>query len=1487
MISKLSVKKPFTVLVGVILVLVLGFVSVTKMSTDLLPNINLPYVIIMTTYVGANPETVETVVTEPVEESMATISNIKNVSSRSAENYSVVILEFNQSADMNTASLEIRESLDQLESYWDDSVGSPVVMKLNPNMLPIMIAAVGAEGMDDAEVGEFVEEKIAPAIKSIEGVASVSTSGLLEDSIHVVISEDKIAEVNARIATYIDDKFADAYQEIEDGKEELAKGEKDLAKAEREVNNGQKKLDDGKKDLEKGKNELNNKKNETLDQLNDAKLKLLTGKADLEAAKTNINTNITTADALFQGYQGLIAANTALADPSTEAHYTTDIQAAFSGYQTVKAGYDAAVIGYDQAVAALALSPDDTDLQAAVANAEAGVQTAAGYVEAAETGLSTLKTQLTSSQTGTLGMLFTDDVRNAIKAIDFTSAGAATQYSTVYNTYKATLAAQKTSVENQLTGLIGGTTQADLNSYKATQKGALAEIDKNIKTVDENILKVYDGESEAVIGFANGLSQIDLAEYQLNQSQAQIDSGKETIKTSKESIKDAKEKLKDGEEQLEDAKADALEKADMAGNLTVDTVSKLLTAQNFSMPAGYVEEDGVSYMIRVGDKPDNIDDLRDMVLLKLPLSEDEVITLNDVADVFDTDNSSEVYTNVNGERGVVLTIQKQTGYSTGNVSDAITEKFESLQETYPDATFVTLMDQGIYIDMIMSSIMENVLYGGLLAILVLIIFLRDIKPTAIIAASIPISMVFAVVAMYFSGVTLNIISLSGLALGVGMLVDNSIVVIENIYRMRNEGKGVREAAIEGAKEVSGAIIASTLTTVCVFLPIVFTEGITRQLFVDMGLTIAYSLFASLIVALTVVPALASVSLKKVRKVENRTDRGFYKGYAKFLRGALKIKPIVLIVAIGLTVLSAFLATKNGTAFFPDMASTQITVSLSPEEGSGITDVKDETNTMVSRLLELPDVVDVGAMAQGSDLALMAGFSESSETVDNSVIYVTTKEDRDLTTDELVAKINELGSDLEGISLSIETSTMDMSALGGSGVSVNIMGRDLNTLYEVAEDASEIMKNTEGVGSVSSDIDTAGDEVRILVDREKAGKYNLTVAQVFQQIYPHLATPGVATKLSTAKNDISVYVEDGSDKKLTRDDIKNMMISYTNEEGESEEISLSEIATFKDAKGFNTITRDHQTRYISVTANLADGYNIGLVATDIEENMKELNLPEGYTIEFAGENEMINDALKQLMLMLVLAVVFVYLIMVAQFQSLFSPFIIMFTIPLAFTGGFLALYFTGFEMSIVAMIGFVMLSGIIVNNGIVLVDYINQRRAEGLSKKDAIIEAGITRLRPVLMTALTTILALVIMAFSTKMGADMSRPLAIVVIGGLAYGTLMTLVVVPCIYDMFARDKKHKNTDSGSGSDEDEYVEIVEGVAFEDEAPEIVAIEEEPAETEVKTSSKQVKEERKARKEEKKALKAEKKAYKAEKKAEKAKTSENEENNKYSDILAGV
>ena len=1387
MLGKFSVKKPYTVLVAVVLVIVLGVVSMMKMSTDLLPNISLPYVIVMTTYPGASPETVEMTVTQPVEGSMATVSNIESISSVSSENYSMVILEFAQSADMNAVSLEIRENLDQIKSYWSDDIGNPIIMKLNPDMLPVMIAAVGGEGMTNAEVTDITQNTVMPDLESIEGVASASATGLIEESVNVIIRQDKIDAINEKVFGSIDEELKDAEQQLADGRQEIYDGQEklndsraDLDESRQQLNDSQEELDKNKKELEdsrqkladgkaelaenktkleEGKNELSSKKSESTEKLAQAEKELLTAKADLEASKVHITSQITTVKSLEDGIKKAKAG-------------VSQLDAAVNAANVLKARLQAA---------------GGSDIGSDVAEQINQL--------AASMGVSCDLTETSSAA----------EALTALTAIET----AATQQKT----------ATQTTITNMEASLNANTGGLGAEAYIASMQSVLSEIEGNIAKLDSGLTELYKGNLTAAIEFANaqttislGEMQITTAEAQIEASEKQLESGQEQIESGQEQIDSGWEQLREGEEQLnesakklqdslkqlaeseedlEENRQNAYDQADMNGILTVSTVKSLLAAQNFSMPAGYVTEDGIDYLVRVGDKPEDVEALKKMPIMNTEMDGVDIIYLEDVADVFMTDNSADIYTNVNGNPGVMLTIQKQTGYSTGDVSDRIKEKFKDLQEENEKLTLITLMDQGIYIDLVMDSIINNVLVGALLAILILILFLKDIRPTMVVAVSIPISMITAIVCMYFSGVTLNVISLSGLALGVGMLVDNSIVVIENIYRLRGEGYSAKEAAIQGAGEVAGAILASTLTTVCVFLPIVFTEGITRQLFVDMGLTIAYSLLASLIVALTVVPAMASGVLSRVTpKADGRFFDGLIKAYEKVLALALKTKPVVFLLVLVLLVGSAAAAFAKGTAFMPDMDSTQISMTVTLPKDTPLSHTGEVTDEILYKIAEIDEVVDIGAMANASSLTMLTGNGNSS--TNETAVYISLDENKKRTNEVIADEIENRISDIverEDAEIAIETSSMDMSAMGGSGITVQIEGRELDTLQELAKEVAGIVEGVEGTTEVTDGLEESTGELRIIVDRDKAIEHGFTVAQVFQQIQGKLAAATSATSLETEIRDYDVYVKNAEDMTLTRELVKDLTLDRTKNDGSKETVKLSELATFEDTETSMSVNRLNQTRYIPVTAQLADGYNIGLVSDAVEKALEDYELPDGYTIEMTGENETITDAMQQLYLMLILALTFMYLIMVAQFQSLLSPFIIMFTIPLAFTGGFLGLLISGSEVSVIALIGFVMLSGIIVNNGIVLVDYINQLRAQGMEKKEAIMTAGRTRMRPVLMTAMTTILALSTMVFSHDMGADMSRPMSVVTIGGLTYGTLLTLIVIPCIYDVFSRGKE--------------------------------------------------------------------------------------------------
>ena len=1346
MIAKFSVKRPYTVVVGMVLVLVLGFVSFSKMKTDLLPDMTLPYALVYTTYIGASPEEVETTVTRPVEQSMATISNIENVTSVSSENVSVVVLEFAQTVNMDAVTIEMRESLDQIKGYWDDSVGSPIIMKMNPDMLPVMVAAAEAGDMEGSELTDYVNNTVLPELESIEGVASVTASGLIDEEVQVVIRQDKIDAVNKKVKNALDGKFAEAESEMEDAKAELEDGKTKLEEGERalaeQTANAESQISSGQNQLISGEAELNQKIAE-----------VESGLAELETAEKEIQAQ---------------EAQLAEAEEQLDAlpGQLTEAEEGLAAIESGITGLEAAAAGLEQAKPAF---EGKAELEKQLAEAEKNPDTPPAALAALRQQLTALQQQL-------------DAVLQPLAAMGIDTSGSYEEIQQKINTQKSELISQKTQMETAV-GLL-----REMAEEIPNQRQAIAEGKKQIR----------DGKKQ----IKAGKSQLTEAKQQLTDAKSQIESGKISLSAALSElnrnkisatieIASGKAQITAGESQLDTARKEldsqkdaAYEKSDVEGILTADMIKGILAAQNFTMPAGYVAEEGIDFLVRVGDKLTDTQSLKELMLVDLHMKGLKPIYLSDVADVTVTDNSSEVYAKINGHAGVLFSMQKQSGYSTGDVSKRIQKKFTEIEEESGNTHFVKLMDQGIYIDMVVNSVLENMISGAVLAVLILLLFLKSVRPTVVIAFSIPISILAAIVLMYFSGININIISLSGLALGIGMLVDNSIVVIENIYRLRNEGVSAKKAAVEGARQVAGAIAASTLTTICVFLPIVFTEGITRQLFVDMGLTIAYSLLASLAVALTVVPMMGSGLLKNTDEKKSRIFGGLQSGYGKMIGFALNHRAIVLIGAVLALVLSAVLSVSKGTEFMPEMESTQMSLTLSlPDEGAGKQELAEMSDKVTERIQDIPDVEEIGAMSQGGGMMGVMGDSGS----DTVSMYLILKEDKELDSLQLAEEIKERTADL-ACELNIQTSSMDMSALGGSGISVKVKGRELDTLKELAAQAAAVLETVEGAVDVSDGIEEKTLEMRIVVDKDKAMKYQLTTAQVFQFLQGKLADAKSATTLTTDVKDYPIMVISENDTKLTREQIKKLKIEGKDKNGNPKDVPLKNIVEFQETEGFSSINREAQTRYVTVSAKVDAGYNIGLVAGEAEQKLKEIELPKGYTLEMSGENETINESMVELLKMLGLAVLLIYLIMVAQFQSLLSPFIIMFTIPLAFTGGFLGLWATGKPVSVIAMIGFVMLSGIIVNNGIVLVDYINQLRRGGMEKRAAIIESGRTRLRPILMTALTTILGLSTMAVGLGMGADMVQPMAIVAVGGLLYGTLLTLVVVPCIYDLLNRKK---------------------------------------------------------------------------------------------------
>ena len=870
---KFSVKKPLTVFVAVIAVLVLGVVAFTRMTPDLLPNMDFPYVIIVTTYPGASPEKVETEISKPMEQAMSTLEHIQQVSSTSSENASMVMLEFQEKVNMDTIGVDIQQKITSLSAGWEDTVGAPIVLKINPSMLPVEVAAVSMEGKDTIALTEFLDETLMNRLEGIPGVARVTATGKIQKQLHVVLEQEKIDALNEKIIAAVNGELDDAQQELEEQKQ-------DLQNAKGQMSSAQSKLDEGKDALidqtAAGQAELDQKQAEllTMKTALQAQILALQAVADqleagIQGLKDLLQLRQSVAELEVQ-IQGIKALQAQLEGQPTYAELQTAAQEANTKYTVGQTAVTTAQASLEAAEAALAADPENEGLKQKVDEAKANLAAATeelGKLEEAKNAADAALSERDSMYT-MIGLEPGTDLTVAL----VTAEGS-------YQAAKASL----TAAEAQL-GLSDATDEeilaliAELEAQLATTNASLAELKKNLEGVESGEVQLQEAAKALERAKTEGMLEISTAAGKLAASSASLDM--------------ALQQIESGMDTIEDSREDALRQSDLNKIITMDMVTQILTAQNFAMPAGYVEQEGVNYMVSVGDEITDLETLQNLLLFDLDMEGVDPIYLKDVATVMVTDNRNETYAKLNGQDSVMLSFEKQSTYATAETTNNIQARFRELEQQYPGLQFVALMNQGDYIYLIVNTILSSLLLGAVFAILVLYLFLRDLRPTFITLCAIPISVIFAIVLMYFSGVTINMISLSGLAVAVGMLVDNSVVVIENIYRLRAKGATVIQAAVSGAGQVAGAVTASTLTTVCVFLPIVFVEGITRQLFTDLALTMTYSLMASLIVSLTLVPAMASGMLRK----EHTTKAGFLEtkllpAYEKSVRWALGIRPL--------------------------------------------------------------------------------------------------------------------------------------------------------------------------------------------------------------------------------------------------------------------------------------------------------------------------------------------------------------------------------------------------------------------------------------------------------------------------------------------------------------------------------------------------------------------------------------------------------------------
>lgn len=1370
--EKFSVKKPFTILVMVVAIIILGFVSLSGMTTDLLPKMSLPYLLVITTYPGASPEKVESSVSEPVESALGSISGVKNVYSMSYENYGIVELEFADGTDMDSAMVKVSSALDSVKSALPEECGSPNIMEISMDMMASVYLAASYEGKDIQETSRFVEDTLIPYLERQEGVTSISDIGIVENSISVDLNQDKIDVLNEKILAKTNDAFADAVDQLNDAKKQLLESEQKLADSTQELVDGQKdiddgrtKLDDAQKELDEQKEKLEDAKGSLEDQKKDTENKLATASQALDQLNA-LQTDLLT----LQAQEESLKATITQIEKSLEEQgkNTNDIPAVVAGLDKMST-----FLISSQMESMIAL--DSTDVNSALA--------ASG---------SSMRLQSLGIAEATWDALTPEGRKELLQK---TAAG--------YQTQKALLSGYKDYVSS-------------LNSLqieKAGVQAAVSAAEAELKKSGVSYTDIEKAKIEAAAGFGAASAQISSGQSALNSAQTTLDSNKESLDSAQDqitegwdSIADAKKQLADGWDQyntslenFEVQKAEALRNANADQLVNMQTLSQLIYAQNFAMPAGYLDDaEDNSWLLKVGSNYESVDELSNIVLTNIEDIGD--VRLCDVADITVIDNADDSYARLNGQSAVVLSVFKSSTAGTNEVSKNIAAAISELEEQYPGLSVLTLMDQGDYITLIINGVLQSMIVGAALAILILALFLKDVKPTIVVAVSIPLSVLTALILMYFTDISLNMMSLSGLALGIGMLVDNSIVVIENIYRLRSKGVGAARAAVQGTRQVAGAIIASTLTTVCVFLPMVFTAGTVRELMMPISLTIIFTLAASLLIAMTVVPAAGSTLLRNSKEKKHPFFDKVQDIYGKMLAFCLKVKVVPLAIAIGLLVYSIWAVMRMGIVMIPDMTSNQIEISVQMPEDTDKEECYKRADQVLDAMTTIDGIGDVGAMA-GGDTTLVASSSGMSDSTYDQFTFLVLTENENAGKEEvnrICREIEERTADID-CELTISTGMSEMSTMMGSGLSVKVYGDDLDTLTKITQDICDLAATIPGYENISNGQEEPDQVIRLVLDKDAAMRKGLTVAQIFSELNGKLTESTDAATVTIDGEDMKIVVKDGREP-LTRENLLdyNFEIQTTDDNGNTvtEDHPLSEFATLKLEDGVQSINRENQSRYMTVTATVAEGSNATLLSRELQPLIDAYELPDGYTIDTAGESDTVNQMVIQMSKVLLLGLALIYLVMVAQFQSLLSPFIVLFTVPLAFTGGLIGLLLMNEPLSVMGMMGFVVLLGTVVNNGIVFVDYANQLRMGGLERREALIATGKTRMRPILMTALTTILAMASLLFGDDLSSQMSRGMAIVVAGGLAYATLMTLFIIPVMYDILFK-RKPLQVDIGS------------------------------------------------------------------------------------------
>jgi len=817
----------------------------------------------------------------------------------------------------------------------------------------------------------------------------------------------------------------------------------------------------------------------------------------------------------------------------------------------------------------------------------------------------------------------------------------------------------------------------------------------------------------------------------------------------------------------------------------LNQLSQIIGASNMNLPGGTVVHGEKELTIRTIGEFKDIEEINN---IPITLPTGGIVLLGDIAQVELTPKEIETISRTNGKDSINISIQKQSDSNTVKVASSVHDEIKKLQDEFEDVEITIVSDESKYITGSINNVLQSVILGAVFAIMILYLFLRNIRSTLIIGTSIPIAVIATFALLFFGNITLNLMTLGGLALGVGMLVDNAIVVLENIYRFRVEGYSRIEAASKGASEVAMAVTASTLTTVAVFLPIVFVEGMISSFFRELALAVTFSLVASLVVSLTLIPMLSSKLLKvdntdvkerkgirkQFKKLYDAFDKAFYgleNAYKRILTWSLGHRKKTVIAAIIIFFVSLSSVFFIGFEFFPASDEGLVNISVSLPVGAEIHEINDVLLEIEENIVSVEEVDIVFASFGGGGIMNLGNSGA------NMTLNLKKLEDRDRSSKQVADEIRQLLKDIPGAEIIVSEAASSMGAMGGDPISISIKGDDLELLEMISEDFKNIVESVEDTREVATSFSEGIPEVLIHIDKYRAATYGLTTAQIANSV--RNTTTGItATRYKSGGDEIDVIIKGEEGVRESLANLQQMEVATST----GGTIPLGQIANVTIEKGPVQITRENQQRVVTLNGKIGDR-DLRSVTQDIEKALQGYELPQGYSYSLGGQNQEMNDAFADLLLALGLAIILVYMVMAAQFESLLHPFIIMLSVPVALAGALLGLLVTGKALGITALIGIIMLAGIVVNNGIVLVDYINILRLEGKDRSEAVTTAGQVRLRPILMTTLTTVLGLLPLAIGIGEGAEMQAPMGIVVIAGLLLSTVLTLVLIPIVYTL--------------------------------------------------------------------------------------------------------